>query len=86
MGIQTKIEEIRRQPERVRMRYVLTSVFVSMLVISVLWIFSITTSFQSQKEIVPAPMNQGSQNQDMQAGAITQQPDVAPSLDEWIKK
>jgi hypothetical protein len=53
MNIQEKIEHIRRQPEAVRMRYVLGSVSISMFFIILLWIFSLTTSFQRQEISTP---------------------------------
>lgn len=89
MSIHNRIETIRQKPEHIRMRYVLGSVFLSMLLISILWIFSITTSFQRQKESLP-PISPETQNQPKQgqgmSGTPTNQSDIAPSLNDWIKK
>ncbi|MEI7621456.1 MAG: hypothetical protein WCJ51_02895 [Candidatus Moraniibacteriota bacterium] len=45
-----KIEEIRMQPEHIRLRWVWGSVAVSMLLIFVIWIFSITLMFKSENK------------------------------------
>lgn len=42
MSIQNKIEEIRRQPERVRLRYVWLFTAISMLLVFVIWLLSLT--------------------------------------------
>lgn len=47
MNINKKIEEIRRKPEHIRHRYVLGAVAISMLLILIIWIFSIKESFKS---------------------------------------
>lgn len=86
MGIQSKIEEIRRQPEHIRMRYVLGSVCVSMLIISILWIFSITTSLRSEKENNPLPLETKGEVNQSAPDVNVPQSDAAPSLNEWIKK
>jgi cytoskeletal protein RodZ len=90
MSIQSKIEEIRKQPEHVRMRYVLLSVFVSMLFISVLWVFSITTSFKNSSDVTSVPVVVPEKS----SQAVPNTPDAnpvpkddnSPSLNEWIKK
>ncbi len=81
MSIQTKIEAIRRQPEHIRMRYVLGSVFISMLLISILWIFSVTTSFQRQVTVDPTTETQAPPK-----NSNATETKEAPSLNEWIKK
>jgi hypothetical protein len=83
MNIQTKIEKIRSQPEHIRMRYTVVSVFISMLFISVLWIFSVTASFRDQKEDMSPPVERPL-NQMNQAAPATDS--AAPSLNEWIKE
>ncbi len=42
-----KIEAIRREPEHIRMRYVMLSVIVSMVFVLLLWMFSIYEGFRS---------------------------------------
>ena len=92
MSIHSKIEEIRKQPEHVRMRYVLLSVFVSMLFISVLWIFSITTSFKNSSDVTPVsavPVEKSSQVAPpprMSDANSASKDENSPSLNEWIKK
>lgn len=41
MSIQDKIEEIRRQPEHIRLRWVWILTAVSMLFVIIVWIFSL---------------------------------------------
>lgn len=50
MNISKKIEEIRSEPEHIRLRWVWGSVTVSMLLIIAIWIFSITLMFQDDKK------------------------------------
>jgi hypothetical protein len=84
MSIHTKIEEIRGKPEHIRMRYLLGSVAFSMLIIIVLWVFSITTSFQKQQETAPIPTQTNDQTQqNIPDNNIS---NTTPSLNEWIKK
>ncbi len=42
-----KIEAIRREPEHIRMRYVMLSVLVSMVFVVILWVFSVYEGFRS---------------------------------------
>lgn len=42
MDLERKIEEIRRQPEHIKNRYVYVSVAISMFFILLLWFFSLT--------------------------------------------
>lgn len=46
MGLLDKVEEIRKKPEYIRMRYVWFFVALSMLLVIILWIFSLTTAKQ----------------------------------------
>jgi uncharacterized protein YlxW (UPF0749 family) len=41
MGLQDKIEEIRRKPEHIRIRYVWMWVAISMVIVIAIWIISI---------------------------------------------
>lgn len=50
MNISKKIEEIRSEPEHIRIRWVWGSVIVSMLIIAAIWIFSISLMFQGDKK------------------------------------
>mgnify|MGYP006936277095 CR=1 FL=1 len=50
MNLIKKIEEVRRQPEHVRMRYVWTCVAISMMFVVFLWLFSIKIMFSQTKE------------------------------------
>ncbi|NTW27639.1 MAG: hypothetical protein HGA36_04900 [Candidatus Moranbacteria bacterium] len=49
MKLSEKIEQIRREPENVRIRYVWGSVAVSMFFIVAIWIFSIGSLFQKDE-------------------------------------
>jgi hypothetical protein len=55
MSIADKIEEIRKKPEHVRLRYVWFFVVLSMLFVVALWIFSLKAAVQDQQE--PSPEN-----------------------------
>lgn len=46
MNIEKKIEEIRAEPEHVRIRYVIGAVVISMLFVIIIWIASIKQTFQ----------------------------------------
>lgn len=50
MNLIKKIEEIRRQPEHVRMRYVWLCVAVSMACVVALWFFSMASMFSGMNE------------------------------------
>lgn len=45
-----KIEAIRREPEHIRMRYVMLSVLVSMILVILLFVFSIYEGFRSVRD------------------------------------
>jgi heme exporter protein D len=49
MNINKKIEQIRHQPEHVRVRYVWICVAISMLVVLMFWFFSIASMFAEEK-------------------------------------
>lgn len=59
LGIWEKIEWVRRQPEHIRMRYVLGSLFVSMLFIFGIWLLSLVESFHNISKDVPAAALKG---------------------------
>lgn len=46
MNLQRKLEEIRRKPEHIKLRYTYGAVAVSMFFIIILWIFSISDSIK----------------------------------------
>lgn len=52
MNISEKIDHVRRQPEHIRMRYVWGCVALSMLVVMIIWGFSVASLFKS-KDIDP---------------------------------
>lgn len=55
MGLQDKIEEIRRKPEHIRIRYVWACVSVSMVFVIAIWIISIAVQNKKSNpsEIIP---------------------------------
>jgi len=63
MSIQRKIEEIRRQPEHVRMRYVWIFTAVSMAFVVAIWVFSLAAPTnqerESTEEIIPGEILEG---------------------------
>lgn len=78
MNIQDKIQEICAKPEHIRIRYVYGCVAVSMIVIFILWIFSIQVSFHDITDKA---------NQESNAPQEEKQ-DVTPesSLNDWVQK
>ena len=50
MNLTEKIEQIRRQPQHIRLRWVWGSVIVSMLLIFVIWLLSITLMFKTSTQ------------------------------------
>lgn len=50
MGLFEKIEEIRKKPEHIRLRYVWFFVIICMILIITLWFFSITTDIADLAE------------------------------------
>ena len=65
MNIQEKIAQIRLEPEHVRLRWVWVSVAISMLFVLAVWIFSIGSLFQGEKNT--------SSSEDSSAQSITDQ-------------
>jgi len=49
MDLNEKIEEIRRKPEHIRLRYVWGGVAISMFFIIIIWIFSLSDSINKMK-------------------------------------
>jgi hypothetical protein len=78
MNLQKKIEEIRQQPEPVRLRYVVICVAISMSAILILWVFSLRTSF---RQIEEKPLEKSFESL---TESVT--PQEAPSLEEWIQQ
>jgi hypothetical protein len=71
-----KIEEVRRQPEAVRMRYALVCLAVSMLFVIGIWMLSVNESFHSVSGNVPQVFEKGK-------GLV---PDETPSLGDMLKQ
>jgi hypothetical protein len=71
-----KIEEIRRQPESVRMRYALVCLAVSMLFVIGIWMLSVNENFHSVSDSAPQVFEKGK-------GLV---PDGAPSLGDMFKQ
>ncbi|MEK7494305.1 MAG: hypothetical protein AAB615_00365 [Patescibacteria group bacterium] len=59
LGIWEKIENIRSQPEHIRMRYVWGSLAISMLFILSIWLLSLHESFTIISEDTPEALEQG---------------------------
>jgi len=51
MSIGDKIEEIRKKPEYIRMRYVWLCVFLSMIFVIAIWIFSVQVTLNERKDL-----------------------------------
>ena len=77
-NIWEKIEEVRRQPEPVRMRYALICIAVSMLFVIGIWMLSVNESFHSVSRDVPQAIEKGKQ---LAPGATP-----APSLSDMLKQ
>ncbi len=50
MGIMDKVEEIRKKPEHIRVRYAWFFVAISMIFVITIWIFSISASLQEKQD------------------------------------
>ena len=76
MDIAKKIEEIRRQPEHIRLRWVWGSVVFSMLIIFAIWLFSITVMFKDGKNNSPTNQDENTiiSDQKNQTGIDANQP------------
>jgi uncharacterized protein YlxW (UPF0749 family) len=61
MGLMDKIEEIRKKPDHIRMRYVWFFVTLSMLFVIILWIFSLK-ALKSESQRAPTENNFSSSN------------------------
>lgn len=80
MNISKKIAAIRRQPEHIRIRYVWGCVALSMLLIMIIWFFSIASLFSSDSSQVGEDSVANLKNQ---LQNINQQ---APSLEDFTQK
>jgi len=80
VNLSEKIEEIRRQPEYMRMKYVWICVAVSMFVILVLWFFSIASMFAEEKNSDSQATTESAPSIDEQLQTIK---DQAPSLQDF---
>jgi hypothetical protein len=52
MSLENKLDEIRKKPEHIRMRYVWLSVAVVMVFVIIIWIFSLKSS-QNNEPLIP---------------------------------
>ena len=73
--LQKKIEEIRREPEAVRMRYAMIGVFASMVFIFGIWLLSVQDGVSTVAEDVPASFGE---NNDLIGGS--------PSLNDLFER
>lgn len=78
LNIWEKIEEIRRQPEPVRMRYALACLAVSMLFVIGIWMLSVRESFHSVSRDVPQAIEKGK--------GLVPESAPAPSLGDMLKQ
>ncbi|EKD58218.1 MAG: hypothetical protein ACD_56C00171G0002 [uncultured bacterium] len=79
MNISEKIAAIRKQPEHIRLRYVWACVGFSMLLIMIIWFFSIASLFQNDYEQTGTDSVETLKNQ---LQDINQQ---APSLEDFAQ-
>lgn len=77
MGIAEKLEEIRKQPEHIRMRYLLACVFVCMVFVFFLWVVSLRQNFENmrnddavQKTMVPEDLQKAMKDIEQQSKEI----------------
>ena len=75
MNIYDKLEQIRSKPEHIRMRYVWLAVFIFMVFVLIIWIFSIKSEQVSQP-LIPTEVtnsdvvNQFNEQKDSLQGAV----------------
>jgi hypothetical protein len=79
LNIWEKIEEVRRQPEPVRMRYALICLAISMLFVIGIWMLSVNESFHSVSRDVPQAVEKG---KGLVPGGVA----PAPSLGDMLKE
>lgn len=77
MSISNKIENIRRQPEHIRLRYVWLGVIVSMIFIVIIWIFSLQETFRNS---APKPEESASLKSQWESAK-----ENMPSIEEFAK-
>ena len=86
LNLEEKIEEIRRQPDHIRLRWVWGSVLLSMLIIFIIWIFSINLMFKNSKnEVSPGTEDLVSELKD-QTSQIKEQAKSLKATTEGISK
>lgn len=61
-SLQKKIEEIRREPESVRVRYAMVGVFFSMLFIVGIWLLSVQDGVSTVAKEAPAVLQSGKES------------------------
>jgi hypothetical protein len=83
MNISKKIEEIRQKPENIRMRYVWFFVAVSMLIIIIIWIFSLKEAFAPSETSENQPVLPNLQESFQEIQNIKKE---APSIQEMINE
>lgn len=77
MSISDKIEEIRKKPEHIRLRYVWFGVAIVMLFVIIIWLFSLQEIF---KKTVPQPDNSESFQKQWEKARGNM-----PSIEEFMK-
>ncbi len=77
MSIQEKLEEIKKQPEHIRMRYVIGCVVISMIFVFVVWFVSLKQNFEHIKE---SPLMQNATNNNSFDNAVKELKDQKDSL------
>ncbi len=77
MNINRKIEEIRKKPEHVRMRYVWGGVAIAMFFIIIVWLFSLGETFKNSS---PQP-----EDEEFIQNQLKKAKENMPSLQELMK-
>lgn len=53
MSLEDRLAEIKKQPEHIRMRYLLACVIISMSVVLIIWVISLKQTFQQVSRELP---------------------------------
>ncbi len=86
--IEAKVEEIRKQPETIRMKYVWGALIISMLIIIFIWLMSMKTNFLQMNDFEDTKTQESLENiqQQIQNISTTTTNQKTMSIDELLEQ